>query len=132
MNKEELKFSQNLSHMKPYEFSFERLNVWKKARKLASNIYTITSSFPESEKFGITNQIRRAAISVTANIAEGSSRFSRKEQSRFYQISFSSLMELLSHLYISEDLKYLEEKSFEEIKLDIVEVSKMLNALYKK
>lgn len=118
--------------MKPYEFSFERLNVWKKARKLASNIYTITSSFPESEKFGITNQIRRAAISVTANIAEGSSRFSRKEQSRFYQISFSSLIELLSHLYISVDLKYLDEKSLEEIKLDIVEVSKMLNALYKK
>ena len=118
--------------MKPYEFSFERLNVWKKARKLVSNIYTTTSFFPESEKFGITNQIRRAAISVTANIAEGSSRFSRKEQARFYQISFSSLMELLSHLYISVDLKYLDEKSLEKIKLDIIEVSKMINSLYKK
>ncbi len=118
--------------MEAYEFSFEKLNVWKKTRKLAFSLYTITSSFPESEKFGITNQIRRAAISVTANIAEGSSRFSRKEQSRFYQISYSSLMELLSHLYISVDLKYLDEKSLEEIKLDIVEISKMLNALHNK
>jgi four helix bundle protein len=116
--------------MKMYEYSFEKLDVWKKSRKLVVKIYKLTKTFPEDEKFGLVSQMRRAAVSVTANIAEGSSRFSKKDQSHFYQIGFSSLIELLNHLYISLDLEYLTEDLFSQLKMDIVVISRMLNALY--
>ena len=64
-------------------YSFEKLEVWQLARKLTANIYKISKIFPEDEKFGLTSQIRRAAISITSNIAEGSSRQTGKEQARF-------------------------------------------------
>jgi len=117
--------------MNIYEYSFEKLDVWKKSRKLVVKIYKLTKAFPEDEKFGLVSQMRRAAVSVTANIAEGSSRLSKKDQSHFYQIGYSSLIELLNHLYISLDLAYLTEDYFKEIKSDMVEVLRMLNALYK-
>ena len=117
--------------MNDYLYSFEKLDVWKKSRKLVVNIYKITKLFPEDEKFGLVSQMRRAAISVAANIAEGSSRFSKKDQMHFYQIGFSSLIELLNHLYISLDLEYIQEDVFKETKRDIVEISRMLNALHK-
>ena len=116
--------------MASHEFSFEKLDVWQKARILVKQIYIISGDFPHDEKFGLISQIRRAAVSVPANVAEGSSRFSKKDQSHFYQIAFSSLMELLSHLYVSQDLEYLTETTFREIKQDILEISRMLNALY--
>ena len=73
-------------------FSFEKLAVWQDAKGLTKVIYTLTSSFPENEKFGLVSQLRRAMISVTSNIAEGSSRTSHKDQARFYQIGYSNLM----------------------------------------
>ena len=112
-----------------YTFSFERLDVWKKSRLLTKEIYSLTKKFPDDEKFGITSQLRRAIISVCSNIAEGSSRKSKKDQSHFYNISYSSLTELLNQLIISNDLGYLQDDSLEEIRNEIHTISLMLNRL---
>jgi len=69
-------------------YSFEKLDIWKKSRILVKDIYRITNTFPPEEKFGLTNQIRRAIISVSSNIAEGSTRQTEKEKARFYEIAF--------------------------------------------
>ena len=99
-----------------YNFGFEKLQVWKEARILTVLIYELTEKFPDKEKFGLTNQMRRASVSIGANIAEGSSRFSAKEQAHFYSISYGSLMELMSHSFTALDLKYLHEEVFEKLK----------------
>ena len=115
--------------MDNHVYSFEKLRVWQKSRKLVSRIYFLSQQFPHEEKFGITNQIRRAAISVPANIAEGVSRVSHKDQANFSQMSYSSLMELLSHLYIANDLGYLKPEKLKELRLEIFEISKLLASL---
>lgn len=97
--------------MDNYIFSFEKLKVWQDARKLVKQVYLDTKTFPETEKFGLINQMRRAAISVSSNIAEGSSRKSNKDQAKFYQISYSSLMELMSQIILSEDLMFMENEA---------------------
>ena len=114
-----------------YTFSFERLEVWNKARLLTVKIYEITKTWPESENFGIIGQIRRAVISICSNIAEGSSRKTKKDQAHFYSIAFSSLMETLNQLIISNDLRYLEDSKFKELRNDISSISIMLNNLTK-
>jgi four helix bundle protein len=112
-----------------YTFSFERLDVWNKSRLLTKKIYIKTQSFPDSEKFSITGQIRRAIISVCSNIAEGSSRKSKKDQSHFYNMAFSSLMEVLNQLIISNDLEFLETQILIDLRNDIHTISLMLNRL---
>ena len=112
-----------------YTFSFERLEVWNKSRLLTKKIYNKTQNFPDSEKFGMISQLRRAIISVCSNIAEGSSRKSKKDQSHFYNIAFSSLMEVLNQLIISNDLDFLEAQVLSEFRNDIHTISLMLNRL---
>jgi four helix bundle protein len=112
-----------------YTFSFERLEVWNKSRLLTKKIYGLTKQFPDSEKFGMTGQLRRAIISVCSNIAEGSSRKSKKDQVHFYNIAFSSLMETLNQLIISNDLEYLDYQSLTELRKEIHPISLMLNGL---
>ena len=114
-----------------YNFAFEKLEVWQLAKSLAVKIYTITNSFPATERYGIVSQINRAAFSVPANIAEGSSRIGSKDKSRFYSIAYSSLMEPISHLIIAKELGFLSEERYYEIKDQIYEVSNKINALYK-
>jgi four helix bundle protein len=98
---------------------------------LTKEIYIITKEFPDNEKFGIINQMRRAAISVSSNIAEGSSRTSNKDQAHFYQLAYSSLMELLNQAIISNDLEYFSEESLNETRTKIEKIANMLNALRK-
>ena len=112
-----------------YTFSFERLDVWTKSRLLTKSVYHLTKNFPDDERFGITSQLRRAAISVCSNIAEGSSRKSKKDQVHFYNIAFSSLMETLNQLIISNDLDYLDEKSLIESRKKIHTIALMINGL---
>jgi four helix bundle protein len=112
-----------------YTFSFERLEVWNKSRFLTKKIYQVTGEFSESEKFGIANQLRRAMISVCSNIAEGSSRKSKKDQIHFYNMAFSSLMESLNQLIISNDLVFINKESLLDIRNDIHVISLMLNNL---
>ena len=90
-----------------YRYSFEKLRVWQNARKFVLDVYKITNNFPSHEKFGLVDQIRRAVVSVPANIAEGSSRLSAKDQAHFKNIAYSSLMEVLSHFYLALDLNYI-------------------------
>lgn len=115
-----------------YVFSFEKLDVWQESRDLTKYIYKITADFPDTEKFGLVNQMRRAAVSIGSNIAEGSSRTSVKDQVYFYQISFGSLMELLNQAIISNDLEMLQLDSLETIREKTEKIAKMLNSLRKK
>jgi four helix bundle protein len=112
-----------------YTFSFERLDVWNKSRLLTKKIYKLTQEFPANEKFGLTGQIRRAIISVCSNLAEGSSRKSKKDQAHFYNIAFSSLMETLNQIIISNDLEYLDNQELMILRSDIHTISLMINNL---
>ena len=101
------------------QYTFEKLDVWQDSRKLIKRVYQITQSFPVEEKYGLTSQIRRAAVSITSNLAEGSSRQSLKDQARFSILSYGSLMEVLNQLIIAVDLQYLDEESLKTIRPDI-------------
>ncbi len=114
-----------------YLFNFEKLEVWQDARKFISEVYLFAEKFPKNEKFGLTSQIQRAVVSVAANIAEGSSRFSRKDFARYVQISFGSLMEVLSHGYVAYDQKYIKREELIEIRTQIKKISNKLNSLYR-
>jgi four helix bundle protein len=115
-----------------YQFPFERYEIWKLSITMAKEIYTLTKEFPAEEKYGITSQIRRAINSVSANIAEGVSRFSEKEKARFIEIAFGSLMEVANFLFLSKELGYLSEDLFRDIKPQILELSNKINAFHKK
>ncbi|MBL4655485.1 MAG: four helix bundle protein [Bacteroidia bacterium] len=112
------------------KYSFENLEVWQKSRKLVTSIYKITEKFPKEEKFGLTSQIRRASVSVSSNIAEGSTRWSRKDKARFYEIAFGSLIEILNQLILSNDLEFLTTNKLKELRNDIDSIGRMLTALY--
>ena len=114
-----------------YAFNFEKLEAWNKSRHLTKKIYQTTKSFPNDEKYGIIGQIRRAVISVCSNLAEGSSRRTRKDQYHFYNIAFSSLMETLNQLIICNDLEYLDNNILKEFRGDIHTISLMINNLTK-
>ena len=115
-----------------YTFYFEKLEFWKNTRVFVKKVYEVTNSFPVKEQFGITSQIRRASLSVTANIAEGFSRQSNKEKSRFVNIAYSSNWEIINFLIISKDLEFLSEEDYIKLRTDIEFISNQLNALYKK
>jgi len=96
------------------EYSFEKLKCWQHARKLAVWIYKLTTNYPSEERYGLISQMRRAAVSIASNLAEGTSRKSTKDQQHFSTISYSSTIELLNDLIISKDLAYLPEEKYVE------------------
>ncbi len=106
---------------------FKDLEIWKRSRIFCSKIYAETANFPENEKFGITNQLRRASVSIPSNIAEGSSRASNKEFSRFLEIAIGSAYEIETQLLISNDLKFLEFESLETLLNELEEIVKMIS-----
>lgn len=112
-------------------FSFEKLNVWQKARKLAVLIYKSTGNFPEEEKFGLISQMRRCSISILSNIAEGSGRHSSKDKARFTEIAFGSALELLNQAILSNDLGFLSNEIYQKIREELTEITAMLDGLYK-
>src|SRR5262245_37868712 len=83
-------------------FNFEKLDVWNEAIAFADQVYTLTKAFPTAERFGLTNQMRRAAAAVSSNLAEGSSRSSRTEFARFIEMATGSLFEVVSHATIAK------------------------------
>ena len=115
---------------KEYQFSFEKLEVWQLAKELVLQIYGISKKFPESEKYGLMSQMNRAAISVASNIAEGSSRISKKDQAHFSQLAYSSLMELVCQLDICKDLDFIIKEEHTKIRKTILFLSNKINALY--
>ena len=112
-----------------YSFPFEKLEAWKDAKKLVIDIYKITKGFPEAEKFGLINQINRAAVSVASNLAEGSSRTSLRDQAYFTQLAYSSLMELACQVSIAQELNFINGEKYDSLRRDIEVLSKKMNAL---
>ena len=108
---------------------FEKLRVWESARHLIKEVYRVTKAFPRSETYGLTSQTNRAAVSVAANLAEGSSRTSRKDQAHFSQIAYGSLMELACLLIVAVDLEFLTPEQEATLRVEIESVSRQLNAL---
>ena len=111
--------------------SFTDLIAWKEGHSLVIEIYDITKKFPKDEQFGLTNQIRRAVVSITSNIAEGFSRQSLKEKAQFYSMALGSLTEVQNQLLIARDIKYLDSKIFDKIADRTVLINKLLNGLIK-
>ncbi len=112
--------------------SFTQLNAWREAHQLVLEIYSRTKAFPIDEQFGLTNQIRRAAVSITSNIAEGFSRRSYKEKSQFYFMALGSLTEVQNQLLVAKDVGYLAKADFTRLADRSVIISKLLNGLIKK
>ena len=112
--------------------SFTDLNAWKEGHKLVLMIYEITKQFPKQEIFGLTTQIRRAAVSFTSNIAEGFSRNSYKEKLQFYSMALGSLTEVQNQLLIARDIGYLINNQFSKIAEQTITVNKITNGLIKK
>jgi four helix bundle protein len=110
-------------------FKFEKLEVWQKAVGFADCIYETTKTFPSEERFGLMSQMRRAAISVASNIAEGSSRSSETDFARFVEIAYGSLLESVSELEIAKRQHFLTIEDFTTTYARAEELAKMLSAL---
>lgn len=109
--------------------NFKELLVWKKSIELVTEIYEITATFPSEEKFGLVSQIRRAAVSIPSNIAEGNSRRSSADYIQFLKIARGSGAEVETQIIISKNLGFIEEAKCEELTLKITEIMKMINGL---
>lgn len=109
--------------------SYKNLTVWQKSYKLTIFVYALTKKFPKEELFCLVSQMRRAAVSVPSNIAEGNTRPSKKDHLHFIRIAYGSGAELETQIEISKDLNYISEKEYNESTLLLSEVMKMLNAL---
>lgn len=108
---------------------FKSLKVWHLSKDLAVKIYKLTESFPTIEQFGLTSQIRRAAISIISNIAEGSAKGSEADFARFLSISLGSIAELEAQLIVAHELGYVAKKDFADICDEVAIIGKMLKAL---
>ncbi len=111
--------------------SFTDLVAWKEAHKLVLMVYKITKDFPRQETYSLVDQIQRAVVSISSNIAEGFSRKSSKEKTQFFYISLGSLTETQNQLLVARDLGYLKQEGFKDIALHTVYVSKLINGLIK-
>lgn len=114
--------------MSVWSFNFEKLQAWQKSRELSKEIYGITRAFPQTEQFGLVSQMRRAAVSVSSNLAEGMSRSTAREQIRFVEIAYGSLMEVFCQVVLAGLLSAAE---VEEPRAKISEIAAMLSGLRK-
>ena len=112
--------------------NFTDLIVWQKGHKLVLYIYKTTTNFPKEERFSLTDQLRRAGVSFTSNIAEGFGRDKMNDKSHFYTIALGSLYEIQNQLLISKDLGYINVKEFNVLLNECTEISKMCTTLIKK
>ena len=112
--------------------SYRDLIVWQKAMEFVTAVYEITKDFPKEEQYGLTAQIRRSAVSVPSNIAEGYGRNSTQDYIRFLQIACGSLYELQTQLEISANLKYMDRENSESIFTLLNEIERMLNSMIRK
>jgi four helix bundle protein len=105
--------------------------VWQEGHKLVLTVYSVTKKFPKDEIFGLTNQIRRAVVSITSNIAEGFNRKTAKDKSHFYTIAHGSVAEVQNQLLIARDVKYLNNTEFSQMAEQTILVHKLLTGLIK-
>lgn len=111
--------------------SFTDLDTWKQGHILVLRVYELTKLFPKDEQFGLTNQMRRAVVSVTSNIAEGFSRLSYNDKAHFYSMAHGSLTEVQNQLIVARDVKYIASDRFDQIARQSVVVHKLLTGLIK-
>jgi four helix bundle protein len=114
-----------------FTFNFEKLNVWQEAIRFADAVYKITKKFPAHERFGLTNQMRRAAVSISSNIAEGSSRVSRVDFARYVEIATGSLFEVVSQTKVALNQQLLSQADYEQIAGAAEKQCRMLSGLRK-
>ena len=112
-----------------YTYSFEKLEVWKEAKDLSKSIYLITNSFPDTEKFGLTSQLRRASVSISSNIAEGSARKTNKDKAHFTVMAFSSAVEVLNQIILVYELEFISKDNYIVLREKIESITNKLNAL---
>ncbi|WP_293895411.1 four helix bundle protein [Flavobacterium sp.] len=112
-----------------YIFSFEKLGVWVEAKEFSKHIYEITTRFPDTEKFGLISQLRRASISIASDIAEGSARKSYKDKAHFTTMAFGSTVEVLNQLIISFELDFVSEVDYLKLRAQLESITNKLNAL---
>lgn len=112
--------------------SFTDLNTWRFGHELVLDVYQVTKNFPKEETFGLTNQLRRAVVSFTSNIAEGFSRSSYKEKAQFYSMALGSLTEVQNQLIIAKDLRYIDQVTFQKLETQTIVLNKITNGLIKK
>lgn len=122
-------FCKKITIMQNTIFSFERLDVWKYSKDLVISVYSLLGDFPSVEKYALCDQIRRAVVSVSSNIAEGNGRVSLKERIHFIEIAYGSLMEVYSQLLIAVDLHYISEAKLNPLKEQFIKVAIMLVSL---
>ncbi len=109
--------------------TFHDLNAWKEGHKLVLMVYSTTGTFPKEELFGLVSQMRRCAISITSNIAEGFSRQSYKEKTQFYSISLGSITELQNQLLVARDVGFISEENYDKLAEQAIIVHKITNGL---
>lgn len=117
--------------MSYYVYSFEKLEVYKSALKLSISIRELVSTFPNEEKYNLTNQIKRATDSISANIAEGQGRASNFDQAHFTNIAYSSALEVINHLNLALQLAFVQIEDYQNIRLELDKIINQLNSLYK-
>ena len=116
--------------MEDFQFQFEKLNAWQEARKLVVNVYQLLEKFPKTENYALSDQLRRAVLSVPSNIAEGTGRLAIKEQIHFLEIAYASLMELYCQLLIAVDLGYMTPEELQLVKRKVFTTSKLISGLH--
>ncbi len=112
-----------------YTYSFEKLEVWKESKDFTKEIYNVTSTFPDDEKFGLTSQMRRAAVSICSNIAEGSARKTNKDKAHFTTISFGSSVEVLNQLILALELGFIAMDTYQNLRKQLESITNKLNSL---
>ena len=116
--------------MDDFRFQFEKLKAWQEARKLVVDVYQLLEKFPKTENYALSDQLRRAVVSVPSNIAESTGRLAVKEQIHFLEIAYASLMELYCQLQIAVDLGYMTSEELQLVKRKVFTTSKLISGLH--
>ena len=111
------------------QYGFEKLEVYQDARIYVRQVYLLTSTFSEKEKYGLCSQLQRAAVSIVSNIVEGTSRASNKEKERFIELAYGSLLETFCQFQIAVDLDYIQQPQLDELQIQIDKIANKLSAL---
>ncbi len=112
-------------------FAFEKLLVWQKSVAMVKDVYMVSKSFPKEEKYGLVSQIRRSALSVSCNLAEGSGKVSGKDKTNYSTIAFGSLMETMNLLILASEVEMMTKEQVETFRMQISEILRMLSSLRK-
>ncbi|NAS11400.1 four helix bundle protein [Poritiphilus flavus] len=112
-----------------FKFAFEKLDVWKESKEFTKDIYNITATLPDYEKYGLMSQLRRASVSICSNIAEGTTRLSNKEKAHFTSISFGSAVEVLNQLILCNELGFISKENYDLLRSKLESITNKLNSL---